>query len=256
MRSSMTRFAPFYIVVAMTSAFAHGAPDTSQKLPLIVTDATLQFAPGTFPAKTKWQSLECDKAGCEVKSAKPVIVKTKVEHLDSELVPVLIFKPQKNVHALFANSAYPLGKVTTWFHTSTPDFDIYSYQEMPHAKAMKTKEGWRMKWSKAPITLVGTGIVTKYNDGEGYQTRYQVKDNTRVQDLFLVKEESQDGSAFVPVVRWVGDMDRDGKTDFIIEVPHNECGYDMRLYLSSKAGPHEIVGLAAQLDGYQEACGC
>lgn len=53
-----------------------------------------------------------------------------------------------------------------------------------------------------------------------------------------------EGSRWEPAnyVRWVGDLDNDGKPDFIIETDANYS--NLTLYLSSLAGPGEIVGMA------------
>ena len=49
---------------------------------------------------------------------------------------------------------------------------------------------------------------------------------------------------------WAGDLDDDGKTDFVIQLPtppHNEMGDSTGLFLSSKSDPKELVRLVAYL---------
>jgi hypothetical protein len=47
---------------------------------------------------------------------------------------------------------------------------------------------------------------------------------------------------------WAGDLDNDGKTDFIIQIPtppYNEMGDSSGLFLSSMADSEELVKLVA-----------
>ena len=49
-------------------------------------------------------------------------------------------------------------------------------------------------------------------------------------------------------IEWAGDLDNDGKTDFLMQIPtepYNETGYGLGLLLSSMAGPDELVKLVA-----------
>ena len=54
---------------------------------------------------------------------------------------------------------------------------------------------------------------------------------------------------------WAGDLDNDGKTDFIMQIPtpsSNEIGFSSGLFLSSKADLEELVKLVA----YFTSTGC
>ncbi|KQZ41474.1 hypothetical protein ASD58_26250 [Duganella sp. Root1480D1] len=66
-----------------------------------------------------------------------------------------------------------------------------------------------------------------------------------------------EGSTLEPsaYIRWVGDLDNDGKADFIIDT--GAITKKLTLYLSSLAGPGELVGMAGSFDylGPDEA-GC
>jgi len=49
-------------------------------------------------------------------------------------------------------------------------------------------------------------------------------------------------------ITWAGDIDNDGKTDLLMQIPtlpYNETGYATGLFLSSMAGPDELVKLVA-----------
>ena len=56
------------------------------------------------------------------------------------------------------------------------------------------------------------------------------------------------GEELVINLIWAGDLDNDGKTDFILQIPtppNNELGYSTGLFLSSKADSEELVKLVA-----------
>jgi hypothetical protein len=66
-----------------------------------------------------------------------------------------------------------------------------------------------------------------------------------------------EGSTVEPsqYVRWVGDLDNDGKPDFIIDT--DSQGTQLTLYLSSLAGPGEIVGMAGSFHYFApDQAGC
>lgn len=51
-----------------------------------------------------------------------------------------------------------------------------------------------------------------------------------------------------PLLRWVGDLDRDGKLDLLIDVTDHDNLSRMALFLSSLAKEGELVGLAGLFD--------
>ena len=65
----------------------------------------------------------------------------------------------------------------------------------------------------------------------------------RGQELLRISELGGEGS---PTVRWAGDLDRDGRMDLIIDATDHYNVERLVLYLSSKAGPGEIVGRVAE----------
>lgn len=77
-------------------------------------------------------------------------------------------------------------------------------------------------------------------------------------DLWLTKGGSKDGQrqALVsnaefdvfgtPYIIWTGDLDQDGRPDLIINKSFSEFQFRLVLFLSSKAGEGELVGLAAE----------
>ena len=74
---------------------------------------------------------------------------------------------------------------------------------------------------------------------------YERQDTLKTQELFIFP--SYDSSLYLSLI-WAGDLDNDGKTDFIIQIPtlpNNEMGDSSGLFLSSKADSEELVKLVA-----------
>ena len=74
---------------------------------------------------------------------------------------------------------------------------------------------------------------------------YERQDILKTQELFIFP--SYDSSLYLSLI-WAGDLDNDGKTDFLINIPtppNNELGFSSGLFLSSKAESNELVKLVA-----------
>lgn len=74
---------------------------------------------------------------------------------------------------------------------------------------------------------------------------YESNEERIAQELFLFP--CYDSNLFVSLI-WAGDLDADGKTDFLINLPtlpYNEIGSSSGLFLSSEADKKELVKLVA-----------
>ena len=74
---------------------------------------------------------------------------------------------------------------------------------------------------------------------------YERQDTLKKQQLFIFP--SYDSSLYLSLI-WAGDLDNDGKTDFLINIPtlpNNDLGFSSGLFLSSKAETNELVKLVA-----------
>lgn len=74
---------------------------------------------------------------------------------------------------------------------------------------------------------------------------YDSNNNINSQELFLFP--CYDEQLILSLV-WAGDLDNDGKTDFVIQtptLPYNEMGDAIGLYLSSRADNEDLVKLVA-----------
>jgi hypothetical protein len=74
---------------------------------------------------------------------------------------------------------------------------------------------------------------------------YQTQDILKTQELFIFP--SYDSSLYLSLI-WAGDLDNDGKTDFLINIPtppNNELGFSSGLFLSSKAASNALIKLVA-----------
>jgi hypothetical protein len=62
----------------------------------------------------------------------------------------------------------------------------------------------------------------------------------------LARQESIDVSG-TTTLHWAGDLDLDGKLDLLLDVSSHQASTELRLFLSSRAAPGELVGEAAAL---------
>ena len=89
--------------------------------------------------------------------------------------------------------------------------------------------------------LIGEDNLNNYSISLNYQTNNKLTK----QELFLFP--TYDSQLLLSLI-WAGDLDNDGKTDFLLQIPtppNNEIGYSTGLYLSSMANTDELVKLVA-----------
>ena len=100
-------------------------------------------------------------------------------------------------------------------------------------------------------TFLNSELKTTESMGEILKRDYSIhlnyKSNKKLttQELFLFPCY---GEELLISLIWAGDLDNDGKTDFIIQIPtppNNEMGDSSGLFLSSKADSKELVKLVA-----------
>ena len=100
-------------------------------------------------------------------------------------------------------------------------------------------------------TFISSEIESLNFIGDVPRTDYSVflnyvrQDILKTQELFIFP--SYDSSLYLSLI-WAGDLDNDGKTDFLINIPtppNNEIGFSSGLFLSSKAQTNELVKLVA-----------
>ena len=91
------------------------------------------------------------------------------------------------------------------------------------------------------LNFIGDIPRTDYSVFLNYQTLGILKK----QELFVFP--SYDSSLYLSLI-WAGDLDNDGKTDFLINIPtppNNELGFSSGLFLSSKAESNALIKLVA-----------
>lgn len=137
---------------------------------------------------------------------------------------------------------------------------IFSYDESPLYPGRVTV----MHFENERYILSATGTVTpNENSDYGWATSvikdYKLilkkvgKDSSEEQILLEIKEDiyaSESGSIGLPNIRFAGDIDNDGKPDFIFE-KHFEYSYGEMLFLSSEAEKGFLVKLV-----YMHLKGC
>lgn len=100
-------------------------------------------------------------------------------------------------------------------------------------------------------TFISSEIESLNFSGDVPRTDYSVCLNYEMQGILKTQElfifPSYDSSLYLSLI-WSGDLDNDGKTDFLINIPtlpNNELGFSSGLFLSSRAEAKELVKLVA-----------
>ena len=236
-----------FVCFAMATLAAWSAPalpqDVVSDTPLLVVHRARQFGHGTFPRRTPWQGLYCRGLACDVRPAEVQITTTTAIDISEATIPLDVLNVGDEPLALFPNGRWKVGHIETWYVAGSPA--VPSGQ----VRQLKQRGQWQMPWGARPLTL--SWVRTPEN-----RFRYHVSDGTTTQFLFATDQESHYGGDTTPVVHWVGDLDGDGAADILLDLPDDNCGYDERLYLSSRAAPGKLLGKAGQLVGGEAACGC
>lgn len=210
--------------------------------PLVLTDPGGAYEPGSLPAGRGWLALECGPAGCALRATGLQLSRQTVRHLDEFRVPLEIPRVKGSPLALFHGLALAPGPVVRW-HGAEGDVERASAQ-------LRRLGRWAVPGDGRPLALSWVRLP----DQGGF--RYHLGDATTRQFLFATAAEGHYGGDTTPRVLWAGDLDGDGRADLLLSLPDDDCGFDDRLYLSSMAGPGQLVGLAARFAGRHPACGC
>lgn len=229
-------------IAALTasSAFASAEPGK----PIVIIGHGGNYARGTLPRDDSWYGLYCNGSGCETGNANVRITSSTAKNVLGEDEPIDVLKTDGKPLALFHGVPLNPGKVATWFKSEGLVYDSGHYSRL------RKLDRWQMPWGATPLTI----SRVKLPGYEGY--RYHIGDGVTKQFMFRLYPEGHYGGDTTPYIHWVGDLDGDGKIDLLLSLPDDNCGFDVRLYLSSQAGEGEFVRKAAQLAGREPACGC
>jgi hypothetical protein len=236
----MLRKTLLFAGLAAVSAWA-GADQDAQAVPLVVIDRTTSYAKGTFPQSGPWLGLYCQALDCELKQV-AVSINAAVTDEPGEAQAPEVLGVDGQPLALFHDVQLNPGTVTTWY--TLPENLYLSGQYTSLLRLGR----WQVPGVDDPLTLSWVQLP------EGAGRHYFLGDGKLKQMLF--SSTGQDGSAdTTPVIHWVGDLDGDRKPDLLLSLPGAGCGGDERLYLSSQAGPGELVHKSAMLDSGKAVCG-
>ena len=114
-----------------------------------------------------------------------------------------------------------------------------------------TIRNWRLE-NQMQIFATGTaekpgGYAVRFSKYELLLSRGSCLDETR--QVLLSADEFTSWACPGPC--WIGDLDNDGKPDFLLNQSTSESGTDLMLYLSSAAKAGELVGLVVEWHAYK-----
>lgn len=235
------------LILAVPAALAVASPETPPKapLPVVITDwSDFSFPRDTFPRKGAWWGLFCEQRRCEIRAAEVSVGSAKEWNpVLEEDEPTDAFKVAGRPLAVFHGLALQPGPVPTWFRPSEDEGKV-------SIDPLRKRGRWQMPWGTRPMEI----SRVKLTDPGGF--RYHLSSGATRQFLLRAEVAGKHGGDTTPQIRWVGDLDRDGAADLLMTLPDENCGFDIRLYLSSAATQGQVLGKAAQLAGRYAVCGC
>lgn len=231
------------IVFAAITSLTLSAHDESPDLPIVVVEQDRNYPAGTFRPDQPWLGLHCADDHCEVRDADIVVSASSATGIMEIDEPIDVLGGGEELLALFQGMAVSPGPVDTWFRMR-----VFPYESRQYTALLRLGR-WDVPNPHAPLALFSVTLP----DQGGY--RYHVTDGVTRQFLFATDLSGHYGEPKIPIVHWVGDLNGDGRPDLLLSIPDDGCGYDDRLYLSSSE-PGTLLVKAAQLSGWQSACGC
>jgi hypothetical protein len=216
------------------------------------------FPKGTMPQGGTWLGLYCVKSDCEIREATVAVMSgTMANCSDREKYAETVYAADNPV-AVFNGVNLPIGRVAT----------VLLARKEPGASAHYLQLRKAGQWQ---ARLIGKQLEISWlrlprpKAPDEYMYRYYLVAGTTKQFIFssFGRIDAEKGGTVAPFVHWAGDIDGDGKTDLLIEIPYAmeegddaQCQLAYRLYLSSQAADGEVLHKAAQTAGTQPACRC
>ncbi len=214
-------------------------------------EATGWHLPGrNFRAGEGWWALACGPLGCALSATRLSVRPAMHDVYDGEPVPsqklqwaplpangaqvLAVFKP---IRSLAGRLPLRAGPVTTWLHAG-----LTSY---PRGSRPGTMETPVPAGQGAPVLVLPR--LVEGADGADPTIEIELRIGPQRQSLgrsgFGI--EGPQVLRGPDYLRWAGDLDGDGRPDLLVRLPGSGA-VDVALYLSSLAGPGELVGLAGR----------
>lgn len=204
-----------------------------------------------FKAGTSWLALTCNTTGCSLEPAKLNVKQESWQgHYDD--------KPTLGQHLTFKAEVGDRQKVVTWFNTASAQSwlkpgAVTTYYSSQSPISLPLGRGTLEAMIDLPkgnsVLLVPLLATKEYLDRVQPETEHswplaflQLREKNKRQ--LLQGSLGTCSGVFHPrqYLLWSGDLDRDGKPDFIISFI--DADGPIHLYLSSVAKPDQLVGLA------------
>lgn len=215
---------------------AHGLPPP--EIICMSAEKVARFAGTNHGSPGPWLSLECAGSECRIEERAIRATPITVEPHDGDPVPgqrIEVVAPVAPLFVLRGVAGVRVGKVTTYYHAAPP--------AIPPPPGPFGSRSIRVATPMGPVDIVpmkGKGGV-----------RIRLFQGKESQVLGTIPEDGIVGTAGIAkgagLLRWAGDMDGDGRPDFLMSL-NDRVGERSQytLFLSGKAKKGTLVGVGVE----------
>lgn len=222
----------------LVSTGAVAVEDASSSGPITMVAGNEITTSDEIVSGSNWLALQCDQSGCNLTPAEVAVSDVPAERDGMEMT----------LHRwhFSTKSSVLTPEVDAWFRKDSAfgwlkagPLLTYSSDEGPvRPKVEVLTKSIDIQFPDRTVTLM------PLLDVANRRVRLQLREPTLRQML----DDLTSCLAAPSYLLWAGDLDGDGRPDYLIDYPRGASNTHTVLYLSSLAGPHQLVGSGAVFD--------